>query len=131
MNNTFCLAIFLLLIYFKNLAWEFSAETISILFIEVRGGNAKLHPETMTRRMCFWCFGTRVGQSVCRVKGREKITSFFRTWYFAAAIQESKDRLSSVKNVVIVFSDLSLKFSSALTAHVAELAKFKRNNDRE
>jgi hypothetical protein len=36
MNNTFCLGIFLLLIYAKNLAWQFSAETISILFIEVK-----------------------------------------------------------------------------------------------
>lgn len=35
MNNTFCLGIFLALVYFKNLAWEFSAETICILFVEV------------------------------------------------------------------------------------------------
>jgi len=35
MNNTFCLFIFLCLIFSQNLAWEFSAETISILFIEV------------------------------------------------------------------------------------------------
>lgn len=35
MNNTFCLAIFLILIYFKELEWEFSAETISILAVEV------------------------------------------------------------------------------------------------
>eukprot|EP00049_Salpingoeca_infusionum_P026725 m.27542 g.27542 ORF g.27542 m.27542 type:complete len:576 (+) comp8937_c1_seq2:50-1777(+) len=35
MNNTFCLGIFLILCYLKKLAWEFSAETISILFIEV------------------------------------------------------------------------------------------------
>lgn len=34
MNNTFCLAIFLALVYFKNLAWEFSAETICILFVQ-------------------------------------------------------------------------------------------------
>lgn len=34
MNNTFCLGIFLGLVHFKNLAWEFSAETISILFVE-------------------------------------------------------------------------------------------------
>jgi len=35
MNNTFCLAIFLCLIFFKGLAWEFSAETISIIFVEL------------------------------------------------------------------------------------------------
>eukprot|EP00931_Biecheleriopsis_adriatica_P088660 TRINITY_DN62930_c0_g1_i1.p1 TRINITY_DN62930_c0_g1~~TRINITY_DN62930_c0_g1_i1.p1 ORF type:complete len:579 (-),score=158.07 TRINITY_DN62930_c0_g1_i1:74-1810(-) len=35
MNNTFCLAIFLGLVYFKHLAWEFTAETISIVFIQV------------------------------------------------------------------------------------------------
>merc|ERR1719331_1795488 len=35
MNNTFCLAIFMALIYFKKLAWKFTAETISILVVEV------------------------------------------------------------------------------------------------
>eukprot|EP00930_Biecheleria_cincta_P060673 TRINITY_DN46290_c0_g1_i1.p1 TRINITY_DN46290_c0_g1~~TRINITY_DN46290_c0_g1_i1.p1 ORF type:complete len:502 (-),score=123.22 TRINITY_DN46290_c0_g1_i1:52-1557(-) len=35
MNNTFCLGIFLALVYCKNLAWEFSAETICILFVQV------------------------------------------------------------------------------------------------
>ncbi|CAE8735790.1 unnamed protein product [Polarella glacialis] len=35
MNNTFCLAIFLGLVYFKNLAWEFSAETACIIFVQV------------------------------------------------------------------------------------------------
>eukprot|EP00055_Hartaetosiga_balthica_P012903 m.64162 g.64162 ORF g.64162 m.64162 type:complete len:567 (+) comp8104_c0_seq4:25-1725(+) len=35
MNNTFCLAIFLLLIFFEGLAWRFSAETISIVLIQV------------------------------------------------------------------------------------------------
>jgi len=34
MNNTFCLGIFLALIFFKEIAWEFSAETISIVFVE-------------------------------------------------------------------------------------------------
>lgn len=32
MNNTFCLAIFMGLIYFKQLAWRYTAETLSILF---------------------------------------------------------------------------------------------------
>jgi len=35
MNNTFCLFIFLCLVFAKNLAWEFSAEVISIIFIEI------------------------------------------------------------------------------------------------
>jgi len=35
MNNTFCLAIFLVLIYARKLVWEFSAETISILVVEL------------------------------------------------------------------------------------------------
>eukprot|EP00940_MAST-03C_sp_MAST-3C-sp2_P000912 g912.t1 len=35
MNNTFCLGIFMLLIFAKDLAWTFSAETISILAVQV------------------------------------------------------------------------------------------------
>jgi len=35
MNNTFCLAIFLGIIYFKNLSWVFCAETIAILFAQI------------------------------------------------------------------------------------------------
>jgi len=35
MNNTFCLSIFLGLVFFKSLAWEYTAETISILFVEI------------------------------------------------------------------------------------------------
>ncbi|CAM9123473.1 unnamed protein product [Discosporangium mesarthrocarpum] len=35
MNNTFVLGVFMFLIYFRHLAWEFSAETTSILFVEV------------------------------------------------------------------------------------------------
>ena len=34
MNNTFCLAIFMALVYFKSLAWKFSAETLAILIVE-------------------------------------------------------------------------------------------------
>lgn len=34
MNNTFCLGIFFGLVFFKELAWEFSAETISIVVVE-------------------------------------------------------------------------------------------------
>lgn len=35
MNNTFVLAIFMLLLTMKNLAWTFTAETISILVVEI------------------------------------------------------------------------------------------------
>ena len=35
MNNTYCLLIFFALIYFQGLFWAFSAETLSILFVEV------------------------------------------------------------------------------------------------
>jgi Ca2+/Na+ antiporter len=35
MNNTFCLAIFMALIYFQGLAWQFTAETISILVAQI------------------------------------------------------------------------------------------------
>jgi hypothetical protein len=35
LNNTFVMGIFLSLIYFRDLDWEFSAETICILFVEM------------------------------------------------------------------------------------------------
>jgi Ca2+/Na+ antiporter len=39
MNNTFCLGIFMALIYFQtNLVWEFSAETAVILFVQLAMG---------------------------------------------------------------------------------------------
>jgi len=34
MNNTFCLAIFLALVYWKKLAWQFTAETLAIVVIQ-------------------------------------------------------------------------------------------------
>ena len=34
MNNTFCLGIFMALIFFKKLEWNFSAETISIVLVQ-------------------------------------------------------------------------------------------------
>ena len=33
MNNTFVLAIFMMLIFFKELTWSYFAETVSILFV--------------------------------------------------------------------------------------------------
>mmetsp|Transcript_18787 Transcript_18787/g.33621 ORF Transcript_18787/g.33621 Transcript_18787/m.33621 type:complete len:150 (+) Transcript_18787:221-670(+) len=35
MNNTLCLGVFLALIFFRRLSWTFTAETISILSVEV------------------------------------------------------------------------------------------------
>jgi Ca2+/Na+ antiporter len=35
MNNTYCLLIFYALIYFQDLYWAFSAETMAILFVEI------------------------------------------------------------------------------------------------
>jgi Ca2+/Na+ antiporter len=35
MNNTFCLGIFFALIFFGHLAWEFTAETISICLVQI------------------------------------------------------------------------------------------------
>lgn len=34
MNNTFCLSIFMGLIYFRGLAWQYTAETIAIILVE-------------------------------------------------------------------------------------------------
>jgi len=35
MNNTFCLSIFMGLIYFRGLAWQYTAETISIVVVQL------------------------------------------------------------------------------------------------
>merc|ERR1719408_626072 len=35
MNNTFCLGIFYVLIYYQGLAWKFTAETLVIFFVQV------------------------------------------------------------------------------------------------
>jgi Ca2+/Na+ antiporter len=35
LNNTFCLSVFFLLIFFRGLAWQYSAETISIIVVEM------------------------------------------------------------------------------------------------
>ena len=44
MNNTFCLAIFMGLIFFQNLAWKFSAETIAVVLVEIMVGIVALRP---------------------------------------------------------------------------------------
>lgn len=35
MNNTFCLGIFLAIVFGKQLLWEFSAETIAIVLVQI------------------------------------------------------------------------------------------------
>jgi hypothetical protein len=35
MNNTFCLAIFLVIVFAQELAWEFAAETLSIVVVQL------------------------------------------------------------------------------------------------
>jgi Sodium/calcium exchanger protein. len=35
MNNTFCLSIFMGLIFFRGLAWQYTAETISIVLVQI------------------------------------------------------------------------------------------------
>lgn len=35
MNNTFCLSIFMGLIFFRGLAWQYTAETVAILLVEL------------------------------------------------------------------------------------------------
>lgn len=53
MNNTFCLAIFLALVYFKSLAWKFTAETISIVVIQWGIGLLVVLKRTHTVPMAF------------------------------------------------------------------------------
>jgi Ca2+/H+ antiporter len=50
MNNTFCLAIFYGLIYFRGLAWQFTAETIAIVAIQFIMGAIALLGTTMTMK---------------------------------------------------------------------------------
>ena len=49
MNNTLCLAIFMALIYFRGLAWQYSAETISIVLVQVVVGAQALRSQMSTR----------------------------------------------------------------------------------
>jgi hypothetical protein len=35
MNNTFCLSIFMALIFFRGLAWQYTAETIAIVLVQI------------------------------------------------------------------------------------------------
>uniref|UniRef100_A0A7S2HP56 EF-hand domain-containing protein n=2 Tax=Haptolina brevifila TaxID=156173 RepID=A0A7S2HP56_9EUKA len=53
MNNTFCLSIFMGLIYFKGLAWKFTAETLAILIVQVFVGSIAMFT-TMTKTMAYF-----------------------------------------------------------------------------
>jgi Ca2+/Na+ antiporter len=48
MNNTFCLSIFMALIYFRGLAWQYSAETISIILVQFLIGHLALRGKMTT-----------------------------------------------------------------------------------
>merc|ERR1712083_1109353 len=48
MNNTFCLAIFLALVYFQGLAWKFTAETICCIAVQWLVGILALRSDTQS-----------------------------------------------------------------------------------
>mmetsp|Transcript_44640 Transcript_44640/g.94993 ORF Transcript_44640/g.94993 Transcript_44640/m.94993 type:complete len:574 (+) Transcript_44640:293-2014(+) len=52
MNNTFCLSIFMALIYFRGLAWQYSAETISIVLVQLVMGVWSLRAKMSTSTAC-------------------------------------------------------------------------------
>jgi len=61
MNNTFCLAIFMALIFFQGLAWQFTAETVSILLIQLVIGGVVLSGTTQTWAKGFVIFACYPG----------------------------------------------------------------------
>mmetsp|Transcript_43879 Transcript_43879/g.92311 ORF Transcript_43879/g.92311 Transcript_43879/m.92311 type:complete len:562 (-) Transcript_43879:211-1896(-) len=58
MNNTFCLSIFMALIFFRGLAWQYSAETISIILVQFVMGVWALRDKmsTLTATIVFSLF---------------------------------------------------------------------------
>lgn len=56
MNNTFCLAIFLALVYVKGLCWTFSAETMSIILVEIWVGLFAMSSNVQTMRKALLVF---------------------------------------------------------------------------
>lgn len=59
MNNTFCLGVFFALIYFQNLAWQFTAETLAIVLIQWVIGLlviAKKTQDTLTAFLILFCY---------------------------------------------------------------------------
>lgn len=57
MNNTFCFAIFLALVKFRDLAWQFTAETISIMMVQYVIGVLVLIKSVQTLGMGFLIMG--------------------------------------------------------------------------
>lgn len=53
MNNTFCLCIFLFIIYFQGLAWQYTAETIAIMLVQWVIAAIVISSETQTWFMSF------------------------------------------------------------------------------
>jgi Ca2+/Na+ antiporter len=53
MNNTFCLAIFFALVYFKRLAWTFFAETVAIILIQYIIGGLAIMSNQMSTKVAF------------------------------------------------------------------------------
>lgn len=53
MNNTFCLSIFMLLLFFRGLAWQYTAETVTIIVVEVIMGILVQAKTLTTTRACF------------------------------------------------------------------------------
>jgi hypothetical protein len=69
MNNTFCLAIFMALIYFQGLVWKFSAETCAIVLVQVLVAGVALQP---TQRLYHALFVfTLYPLSICFIAGLE------------------------------------------------------------
>jgi len=59
MNNTFCLAIFLALVYFQSLAWQFTAETICCVSVQYMVGILTLKACSQTTKdalIIFACY---------------------------------------------------------------------------
>jgi len=59
MNNTFCLGIFYILIYYQGLAWKFTAETLTIFFVQilvfviVKKGNTQTMKDAIIIFLCY------------------------------------------------------------------------------
>merc|ERR1712224_808961 len=61
MNNTFVLAIFFALIYFKRLAWRFTAETIAIMVVQWLIGGVAIVKKTHTMAIAVLIFSCYPG----------------------------------------------------------------------
>ena len=53
MNNTFCLAIFMGLIYFKGIAWQYTAETLAIVVVQCAVAVFAMKPTMTPVDACF------------------------------------------------------------------------------